>query len=144
MFESKVYSQNQSVTKLHTSKTVTPQPRVLTPITPKAHIMQVSIRDVETRQRSVYEWYSRTKVSNPAYVYFQSLNLENDAHSNDEVPYPPQYTSPLLHGAVASPPLGSPKISPQPIVSGASNTRVCVLFFMFIWKLEFIGCSSMN
>ncbi|XP_065210776.1 protein split ends isoform X2 [Planococcus citri] len=88
-----VYSQNQPVTKLLTSKTVTPQPRVLTPITPKAHIMQ-------------------------------SLNLENDTHSNDEVPYPPQYTSPLLHGTVASPPLGSPKISPQPIVSGASNTRV--------------------
>lgn len=39
---SQVYSQSQSAAKLHTSKTVIPQPRVLTPITPKAHIIQVS------------------------------------------------------------------------------------------------------
>lgn len=41
---SQVYSQSQSAAKLHTSKTVIPQPRVLTPITPKAHILQVSFR----------------------------------------------------------------------------------------------------
>lgn len=27
--------------KLHSSKIITPQPRILAPITPKAHIMQV-------------------------------------------------------------------------------------------------------
>lgn len=51
----------------------------------------------------------------------QALGAENDSHSSDEVPYPSQYNSPLIHAAVASPPLTSPKISPQP--AAVTNTR---------------------
>lgn len=74
----------------------------------------------------------------------QTLNAESDSHSNDEVPYPPQYTSPLLHGAVASPPLGSPKISPQPIVTGANNSRVRTTRLPFLGSVSRFGRLSLN
>lgn len=68
----------------------------------------------------------------------QAIGSENDNHSNDEVPYPPQYSSPLIHGAVASPPLCSPKVSPQPIVIGANNSRVSFLKYYtnLIWHVS--------
>ena len=50
----------------------------------------------------------------------QAVGADNDAHSSDEVPYPSQFSSPLIHAAVASPPLTSPKISPQPAAAVAS------------------------
>lgn len=65
----------------------------------------------------------------------QALNSENDNQSSDEVSYPPQYSSPLLHGTVASPPLVSPKISTQPNVTGANNTRVRVSYTNSVFNI---------